>query len=408
MEKLISTAEAHRILTQKAFEYRRVVRQSFQGALGLVLAEAIVADRAYPPYRRATMDGIALRSSDCALLSSKGLPIAWTQMAGKPLPPSMLPEGACVRLYTGAVVPAEADVVLRQEDCIEVSTDVVRSSAVPTKGQNIHELGSDLQEATLYADMGYVLSSKELAALASFGYAEVLAYQKPRVVVLSLGDELVSIAQKPILPHQIRLSNAYAVGWLLQEWGFEVQIQENALSDDLNTISKTFEHLSGIYDVVVTTGGVSVGAADFVKNALKRIGASILLHGVAQKPGKPLLVAEMRASGRQSLFFGLPGNPVSAYCCALRYVLPFLRLASAYKIQEPQRVELAQQIVFNPALTYFLPARLVEGLAWPMATNTSGDLFSLGRAEGLLELPALQTIFKKEATCLFYPFKEQG
>ncbi|TAF30801.1 MAG: molybdopterin molybdenumtransferase MoeA [Cytophagales bacterium] len=390
MKPLITPEQADALLAAKGQAMQKTILMPFNKALNAVLAETVFSDRAYPPYSRATMDGIAFKQSD-RQMGDTFLPLKHTQAAGQAR--TSLQAGTCTRIYTGAVLPEGADVVLRQED-VRFETQNGASYAyfsVPTEsGQNIHPQGSDLAAGQVVLEAGTVLRAKELAVLATFGYADVLVYKKPKVLVFSLGDELVHPSQKNILSHQIRLSNAYSVGNLLKEWGLEADIHEVGIADNLEAAQTFFMQASINYDLLISTGGVSVGDTDHVLAACKYLNATPLFHGISQRPGKPLLFA----ATPKVCIFGLPGNPVSAYVCTLRYVLPFLRHCANQASNPPDLISLGSKVYFKPELTYFLPVKVARKVVEPLPTNTSGDLFSLTKAYGVVELPSHLSTFE--------------
>jgi molybdopterin molybdotransferase len=238
-----------------------------------------------------------------------------------------------------------------------------------------------------------VLRPVELAVVASVGQTSVSVLKRPRVVVVSTGDELVDTHQTP-LPHQIRQSNAYLLQAALRDLGIEAMVHH--FPDDMVAITTGLSTLLSQHDVLVMTGGVSAGKADFVPEILGGLGIRRHFHKIEQRPGRPIWFGN--SANGQRVVFALPGNPVSTTLCFYKYVRPYLQTAMGMAAEPPLYAQLAEPVTFNPQLTYFVPARLEatpDGtlLGHPLPGNGSGDFANLTATDAFLELPAHQTLF---------------
>jgi molybdopterin molybdotransferase len=363
-------------------------------AHGRVLRIDLKADRDLPPFDRVTMDGFAVRASALA----KGVArfrVEATQAAGM-RPFSLGPaDEACVEVMTGAVLPEGADCVIPYED---TSRDgpwaVLAATAAPAvAGSHVHRRGSDHKAGEVIVRAGARLSGREIAVAAACGQAALTVTHSPRVAVVSTGDELVEV-EALVAPHQIRRSNDYSLRAALIKAGYP-RADRFHMRDIRHEIEHMLWHLLAEYDIVLIIGGISKGKFDYLPSELERQGVSKIFQGVAQRPGKPFWFG---LSGRLTPVFALPGNPVSAYTCLHRYVLPALDHASGVTPREPLRAALAEKVIFRPKLACLLPVRLSSGpraelLATPAPVGSSGDFAGLVDTDGFVELPAEQDEF---------------
>lgn len=376
-------------------------------AVGRVLRQAVAADRDFPPYPRVTMDGIALRYDSLAA-GQTTFPIERTQLAGAVPAPLASPQAA-VEIMTGAALPPGTDTVIRYED-LDFNDTPGRQATVrvapPRAGHNVHAQGSDQHAGMQLLASGLLLSPAEIAVAATVGAATLAVTRRPRLAVVSTGDELVPIEATP-LPHQIRRSNGPMLCAALALAGCESQ--EFHLADDLAGLKAELPALLAGFDAVLLSGGVSKGQADFLPQALRELGVEEIFHRVAQRPGQPFWFG--RAPGG-AVVFALPGNPVATFANYYRYVQPWLRHCQGLPIEasQPRFAELAGPVEFKPALTYFLAVRLEYApdgrlLAYPTPTAGSGDLAGLLAADGLLELAAQPVTFAAGTTWPVWPFR---
>jgi|SRR6476661_6218260 len=365
-------------------------------AVGRVLAENLVADRDFPPFDRVAMDGIALVHAAWAA-GQTVFALEGAQYAGAPAQPLRNPRAA-LEVMTGAVLPPGADTVVRYEDLtLADGQATINIAPADEPGTHIHPRAADHHAGELLLPAGTRLGPAELAVAATVGAAQVRVQRRTRVAVVSTGDELVEIDATP-LPHQIRRSNAYALQALLQQDGATVSLFH--LPDELAALRQGLGNILGAgFDAVVLSGAVSKGRADHLPGLLRELGVAELFHEVSQRPGKPMWFGEQPGG---PVVFGLPGNPVSTFLTAVRYVRPWLRACQGSgSTAQPVPALLTEEVVFKPNLTYFLPVRLhidAQGrhCATPQPTGGSGDLAGLIGAHAFLELPASQSVFETE------------
>ncbi len=373
-------------------------RCKLHAAQGRTLRAAVRADRDGPPFDRATLDGVCLRFAEWEA-GRREFTLAGTQAAGAE-PVAAPGEGACLEIMTGAPVPAPCDAVVRVED-LERSGDRIRirDDAKFASGTGIHRRGSDFAAGATLLEPGCRLTGRELAIAASCGCSELEVTVEPRIAVLTTGDELVDVDDEP-KPHQIRRSNDLALKAVLQSAGFS-RIELNHLPDNAQAISWNMERLLQQADVVIVTGGVSKGRFDHLPAVLEDLGVTKHFHGVAQRPGKPMFFGTFARPGdflhpedtRVVAVFALPGNPVSSFTCAHRYVLPGLDRMSGRRPAPAETVALVATTTAHPELTLFLPVRRScgddgRGLAAIQSTNTSGDFASIATTDGFVEVSA--------------------
>jgi molybdopterin molybdotransferase len=359
-------------------------RVTIVAALGRVAAESVVSARTVPAAANSAMDGYAVRHADLAALPAR-LRVAAVEPAGTVVATAVEP-GAAVKLFTGSVIPPGADTVVRVEDT-EEREGVVVVRAAPPRGANVRDAGEDVRVGQIVVAAGTVVGPADVGLLASAGRATVLVHQRPRVALLSTGSELVEI-DETLAPGQVVNSNAYALAAAVREAGGEPVVLPVARDRPEEIHARVAEALRT--DVLLTTGGVSVGDLDFVKEALDAARVARLFWQVAQKPGRPLTFG---AAPGGALAFGLPGNPVSALVCFYLYVRPALRRLQGHRRLHLPVLEatLAASVRKARALTEFVRVRLADGPDGPVATampsQSSGVLASLGDAAGLLVGP---------------------
>lgn len=362
-------------------------------AHGRVLRGELRADRDLPPFDRVTMDGYALRAAALAA-GVREFHSGGVQAAGKPSRALGSEPAACVEVMTGAVLPEGADCVVPYEETERADpAGPVTICGIFATGHAIHGRGSDHRAGALIVPAGTRLTGREIAVAAAIGAASLSVSRLPKIAVVATGDELVEV-EAAVAPHQIRRSNDHALRAALLSAGYP-HVVRYCFRDDRTEIERRLARLLAEHDVVLLTGGVSKGKFDFLPAELDRQGVKKIFHGVAQRPGKPFWFG---VSPRGTPVFALPGNPVSAYTCLHRYVLPALARASGAVPAVPRMVALAAPVTFRPALALLLPVRLSSGpgaelLATPDPANTSGDFAGLVGTDGFVELPAGQTEF---------------
>lgn len=356
-------------------------------AVGRILREPVRSERDLPPFDRVTMDGIAIASRSFQD-GRRQFRIAAVQAAGAPAESCPEPD-CCVRVMTGAVRPDNTDAVIPFERLrIDGDLAIVEDDAIAEPGRYIHPRASDRSRNDIVLEPGVRIGPAESAVLASAGQARVTVSRLPRVAVISTGDELVAVDATGIAPWQIRSSNdiAIAAGIGLAGLG---ECTRTTLPDVPEAILASVGELHETSDVLILSGGVSMGDFDFVPAVLERLDARVVFHRIAQKPGKPMWFG---VSGAGKPIFALPGNPVSTLLCMTRYVLPALRRSAGLTVPAAELASLKRDIEGPADLSYFVPVVLqwsdsgVE-IADPRPTNTSGDFSSLAATDGFIELP---------------------
>ena len=362
-----------------------------QSATGRILRQAVTAERDQPPFDRVMMDGIAVAFADFDS-GTRSFPIQCTQMAGEPA--TTLETGKCIEIMTGAALPEEADCIVPVER-IELAdgTATLEAGYEPEQHQFIHPRASDhAADAELLAP-GKRITPMDVAVITSAGLTSVSVSRSPVIRIISTGDELVPAGQ-PIEAHQVRMSNGPAIEAMLAEHGYPDAVHDHLLDERDVLEERIGKHLDDA-DVLVLSGGVSMGKADYVPEVLAKLGVEVIFHRVSQRPGKPMWFG-MGRDGQA--VFALPGNPVSALVCCRQYVIPALHKASLETEQLPEFASLAGDVTFKPDLTCFQPVRLISNavgqvLAMPVKTNTSGDFTALSGTDGYVELAKEQSHF---------------
>ncbi len=362
----------------------------FHLAVGRALREPLTADRDFPPFDRVSMDGIAICFANFEA-GQRRFFIENIQAAGAPQLVLAQTEN-CLEVMTGAMLPQGTDAVIRYEDLsIDAGFATILIEKIQRR-QNIHEQGIDRKNGETIVAEGKLISPAELGVAATIGKSQLRVAALPRVCVLSSGDELVEVNETP-LPHQIRKSNVHVMAAVLGTWGLASDLLH--LPDDHIAIEATLGDCLKKYDVLLMSGGVSMGKFDHIPAVLERLGVRQLFHKVSQRPGKPFWFG--RSEG--TVVFAFPGNPVSSFMCLHRYFRPWLRASKGLQVIENQYAALAEDYFFKPDLTYFLQVKLAAGqdgrlLATPVTGQGSGDLANLVDSDAFLELPLERQEFK--------------
>lgn len=309
---------------------------SLGNSLDRILAESVRSSIAVPAQTNSAMDGYALRAVDAQL--NQPLRVIGKSLAGHPFNTEVT-IGTCVRITTGAPVPAGADCVIMQEN-VDVKDDVVILRQIPALQENIRQRGEDIAEGDVILHQGTRIGPLEISLLASIGSAGINVFRRPRVAVLSTGDELVAPGET-LLPGQIYDSNRYGIIAFLQRLGVDV-FDVGLIRDQPAALRAALQRASEHADAVISSGGVSVGEADLVKDILGQQG-DIHFWKVAIKPGKPFAFGRLG----KSHFFGLPGNPVSAMVTLHQLVLPVLQQMSGAQVPSSATIQATAATRFN-------------------------------------------------------------
>jgi molybdopterin molybdotransferase len=374
-------------------------RVALEAAQGAILREPLTAERDQPPFDRVTMDGIAINSA--ALDQQQHFTLRGTQGAGA----AAIPLGDsehCVEIMTGAILPPDADTVVPVER-IQRTNDrfTLEAGYTPEPGQFVHRTGTDHAKGQPLLAPGCVIGATEMAVLTITGQADVEIARWPEIAVISTGDELID-AGAPLETFQIRSSNDRAITAALEQRGCH-SCRRAHLPDDPQQLRESISRMHDEQDVLILSGGVSMGKYDYVPQIMDELDVELVFHKILQRPGLPMWFG-ISTAGKP--IFALPGNPVSTLVCMIRYVLPAIR--NAMGANEPaQPIKLAEDVSFTPDLTCFMPVKLVhtdagDRLAQPKPTNTSGDFISLARTDGFVELPRGPNTFPADYPAKFY------
>lgn len=354
-------------------------------AAGRVLRQRVTAERDQPPFDRVTMDGIAVRFASLDS-GNRQFSVQGTQHAGDPVQ-TLQADANCIEIMTGGVLPKGCDCVIPVER-ISVANGIatVENNYEASAQQFIHSQGSDHVAGHEVLQPGNVISPMDVAIIASCGLSKVEVGRLPEVRVISTGNELVAAGQ-PVAPHQIRMSNGPALVAMLSAQGFTHSSHEH-LSDDVNILEREIGRHLDAAGIMILSGGVSMGKADFVPQVLQTLGVNVIFHKISQRPGKPMWFG---IGPEGQAVFALPGNPVSSLVCCRQYVLPAMFRASGRHDAPARFAMLAEAVTFGAKLTCFLPVRANSRddgriSAEPVPTNTSGDFASLSNTDGYVEL----------------------
>jgi molybdenum cofactor synthesis domain-containing protein len=381
-KETISLGEARAIIDRAITPIARVERVPLERASGRVLAETVTSSADVPPFARAAMDGYAVRAEDTAGASRAApqtLRCIEKVFTGQ-VPVQTVGAGQCVEIATGAPIPAGADAVVVVEETAS-DGDLVRVFAAVTAAQNIGRQGADIQKGQTVLQPGTVLNASRVGSLAALGLTDVTVFDKPRVAILSTGNEIVEPGQ-PLAPGQIYDINRFTLTAVVTENG-GVPVPYRIAADTIEDLSRSVDDCLE-QDLLVFSGGSSVGERDLILDVLTARG-EMLFHGIAVKPGKP--TAFGRITGR--LVFGMPGYPSSCLSNAHILLAPALRRIARLPDQIVRSVTLplASRVASVPGRHQFYTVRIENGAAVP-AFKASGDITSMSKADGYIEIPA--------------------
>lgn len=401
---MITVSEATEIIQSKIRDFG-IETVSFMQSHGRVLKEEVYADQDFPPFNRVCMDGIAISEASY----TKGLrtfQIEGVQAAGSPQLIKKQ-EDTCLEVMTGAVLPEGTDVVIPYEQItIENGNATVDVEAVKSM-QNVHLKGRDKKKGAPLIGRDTLITAAEIGVLATVGKSTVQVAKQPKVIIISTGDELVDVDQKP-LAHQIRRSNVYSLQALLLKLGIPAETKH--INDDKSNLTREISACVEPFDVLLFSGAVSKGKFDYLPEVLDSLGVEKKFHRVKQRPGKPFWFGELvgTKNAQHATVFAFPGNPVSTYVNCLQYFYPWYKASIGMKIKK-EYARLKEDVLFKPQMTYFLQVTLeqngAELIASPVKGNGSGDLANLVAADAFLVLPMEQTEFKKGELFPILPYR---
>ncbi|MBM3426691.1 MAG: molybdopterin molybdotransferase MoeA [Bacteroidetes bacterium] len=394
MKEFVSVQEAKEILKGLSFSGGKV-QLPLQKALGYWTASPIHAPMAVPTFDNSGMDGYAFAWAD----GGNSRQLAQVVQAGS-FPDYTLQPGTAVRIFTGAPVPKGADTIVQQEGVRVEGNRLFFDREKLTQGMNFRRAGSQCKQGQLILPEGTRITPGTLGLLASLGVEEVSVYAAPQVSIILTGDEVVEVGQA-LQPGQIYNANGPALVGYLNQLGIpEVKVYQ--VKDDPHEVNRVIGEVLASSEVLLLTGGISVGDFDFVKEGLAKNGVESLFYKVKQKPGKPLL-AGIKGS---KLVFALPGNPASVLTCFMQYVKPSLGqwMGNPAAWEQASSYPLATNWEKQVKLTVFLKARLVAGQVEVMPGQESFNLLSFGSADGLIEIREEQQFVKEGTLVSFYPW----
>jgi molybdopterin molybdotransferase len=355
-----------------------------------MLAEAVHADRDQPPFDRSTRDGFAVRATD---FGNGPLTIAGQIRAGEQWQGSALEPGAAIGIMTGAPMPEGADAVVMVEH-VERTSGAIRPLGERTirSGENIVRRGSEARAGQVVLPVGTLMEGAEIALAAACGCSSLTVFRRPRVAIVATGDELVEIDAVP-QPQQIRNSNSYGLASLVARAGGEAV--RMPIAPDRRAELEEIIRSARRCELMLLSGGVSMGEYDLVEEVLETLGAEFFFTGVKMQPGKPVVFGRLPAANGfpAQLFFGLPGNPVSTQVTFHCFVEPLLRAMAGAAVQGPRfaQATLAEDATGKPGLMQVLPARLTADRVRPevrlVSWQGSGDLAANARANCYAVLP---------------------
>ncbi len=387
---MITVQQAEKIILSQARDFGKE-NISYEHALGRVLAEDLIADRDLPPFDRPTVDGIAIRYEDYQN-GNRSFIVKAVQSAGEQSVP-VDSKDECIEIMTGAALDRSLDTVIRYED-ISIHDGTATINIDIKKGQNIHLRGKDKKEGDVLVKANRVITSAIIGIASSIGKTTIAVKKLPKIMIISTGDEMVDPETMPS-PFQLRRSNGITIQSVLKK--YNIQADTLHLNDDYDGLKKELQRCLNEYDILLMSGGVSMGKFDYLPKVCEELGVKKLFHKIKQRPGKPFWFGN---DENKKLVFAFPGNPVSVLMCLHRYFLPWLEKSLEITASSPQFAVLQNDIEFPFPLQYFAQVKLNinssgQLTAESVNTNGSGDFSHLADTNAFIELPMEQNIFKK-------------
>jgi molybdenum cofactor synthesis domain-containing protein len=388
----ISLDEARKRLEANIHPIDRVEHVRIEDAAGRVASSDVASPIDVPPFARSAMDGYAVIAADTQD-ASRSTPVELHLLdriyTGQPSTVTVV-RGACAEIATGAPLPDGADAVVMVEETARATDGRIQILAKAAAGQNIGKRGADIANGDRVVSSGDVLTPSRIGALAAIGRAGVDVFAKPRVAILSTGNEVVAPGES-LAPGQIYDVNRFTLGAIVSAHG-GIPEPHHPAEDTIDALVAALDR-SAQADLVVFSGGSSVGERDLIVDAIASRG-EMIFHGIAVKPGKPTAFALVKGTP----FFGMPGNPTSCLSNAYILLVPFLRALARLPPHTPRtlRLPLGRRIVSAAGRHQFYAVRVRDGAAFP-AFKGSGDITSLSQADGYLEIPATESTVEEGA-----------
>jgi len=396
---LISYPEALELILQNAKQIPEELI-SLSQARGRVLTERIISDRDYPPFNRSAMDGFAIRTQD--YIQNHEFVYERELAAGKSI--SLEPKENVIRIMTGAPVPSGLDAVVKIEDSHLTEFNGVKKvkfhPAEIKPWSNIAKQGEDVSKGTFVMDAGQSIFTSEISLLASLGISQMRVAKLPIVNIISTGNELISLGEIP-LPYQIRDSNSHTITSIFAKYNI-TPFQTSLVHDDIEILTmKIKEGLES--DILVLSGGVSMGTMDLVPSILQKLDVKLIFHKTGIKPGKPIWFGKKN----DTAVFGLPGNPFSVQTCARIFLEPYIRKISGQNQAPILKLPLSKSKIKKSSLTEFFPVKYDIGettYLTPVSFNGSGDIRAGLHSDGLGIFPDNKTNLNEGEIIQFLPW----
>ncbi len=397
IRETIALEEARQIIAQAIAPVDRVERVALADANHRVLAADVVSPMDVPPFARAAMDGYAVIAADtfgAGQFDPKVLRLVETIYTGQ-VPSREIRTGECTEIATGAPLPAGADAVVMVEETEKMASGEVRMFSPVYPAQNVGRRGADIKDGQTVLRREQLLNPSRVGALAAIGIAEIDVFARPRVALMSTGNEIVDPGQ-PLGPGQIYDINKFTLTSIVGEHG-GVALPQPTSSDTVEDLERALDQAARA-DLIVFSGGSSVGERDLILDVLLRKG-EVLFHGIAVKPGKPTLFGlrpVAQGAARRTPVLGMPGYPTSCLSNGYMLLASLLRRLAHLPPLDPRTIALplGQRVVSTTGRHQFYTVRIVDGLAMP-AFKASGDITSMSQADGYIEIPAQTDIVEK-------------
>ena len=394
MNEFVAVSKAKELLKGLAFSPKTQL-VSLANSVGKFLASPVLAPMNVPSFDNSGMDGYAFAWEDLG----ESRKLAQVVQAGSN-PDFTLEKGTAVRIFTGAPVPDGADTVVQQEWVTVVGDTVFFELEKLVKGMHVRKAGSQCQEGEIILNSGTQVTPGTIGLLASLGIEQVEVFRSPNVSIILTGDEIIEIGQA-LQPGQIYNANGPALIAYLSQMGI-TEVKVLKVKDEKTEVTRVIGEALEASDVVLLTGGISVGDYDFVKESLAENGVEQLFYKVKQKPGKPIFAG---VKG-EKMVFALPGNPASVLTCFIQYVKPFLLrlLGNPDAWTAPAYFPIASDFTKKAPLTFFLKAKLENNQVIILPAQESFNLLSFGIADGVVEIPQELEHIESGSLVAFYPW----
>lgn len=378
-------------LIENSISATKPKKLALENVVGCVVAEDIFSPINMPPYRQSAMDGYAIK-----LDNTSEYKVIGESKAGKNID-LINKEKEAVRIFTGAMVPEGADTVVVQEH-VTRSEDSIQIDKLPQQGANIRQIGEQVKQGDIVLAKGSIMNEASIGFLAGLGITNISVYRKPKVCIITTGDELVKPGNK-LKPGKVFESNTVMLQTALKRIGIR-KVKTYKVKDTLNDTKTLVKRGLAAFDVVLISGGISVGDYDFVKESLSANGVEEIFYSINQKPGKPLYFGKKD----KNLVFGLPGNPASSLTCFYMYVIPAIRKMMGYKHIHLTRnkAKAASEINNQSGKSLFLKARVENDVVTVLEGQSSSMLKSFAQSNVLAYIPSDKTNIKEgeQVECL--------